>query len=389
MHRNVLSAASARLPASRLSVGVLRVFGPSPPALGCTRSAGFHTSGAHSFGKRMFRGLFGKRRSDTHDPGAPPRLSLLNQTSIPQDLRLPKPADPLNRISAGVLDLLASGVGGAFAGAATYYASGGALDLATAAGQGVALVLWVLRDGLGDHGNRSLGKRACKLEITARDSTLASPTACLARNAHFLLLPAVGLHPYVTVSFEVLMFWDVAALFLTPDARKVGDYALGTRVVDERPGREARAADMHVVEEVRALRADIERAMPGLLSARERAHPTLGWYENARWQIAGGSAATMGGMQPRATPLGTQGAAGGSHFPDERTDLLRPLRKSKDEQRPSLFDTTPLVSDRAGAGDGSRGPPLGMGGGLFSEVRGMDEGALPSGRVLHVHRPKK
>lgn len=419
-----------------------------------------------SFGSKLFRAF---RKKDNVRSDGSPRLSLLNQASLPEDLRLPKPGDPLNRVGAGFVDAFLSVIGGGLVGGATYAATGGAIDISVAAGQGVSLFLWAIRDVLGDHGNRSVGKRLFRLEITQRDGILATPMSCLGRSAYFLLAPFTVLHPYIGMSFEVLLFWDVATLFLTSDARKAGDYACGTRVVDERgqaaskgqqgqeaadraQAREQRVQEMYVVEEVRELREKIERGMPGLLAARERADPALSWYENARWQIAGGSAATQstGIPMPKAAQYTGRAADGvdalfGAGLPtglrsgfgtqqpmtvqaDSKTDLLRPLRKPGVEPRPSIFDTAPRiraglpgsVAVQVGSSAASEGglPAPGMGG-LFDEIRtsqvedahaasGASSGSVTgsehsissssagppkgssviAGRTLFVHKPK-
>jgi hypothetical protein len=103
----------------------------------------------------------------------------------------------------------------------------------TLCGQSTGLLAWAFRDGLGRGGNRSPGKALFGLELAYADGTLVSPMAALCRSSYVLLLPAVSLHPFVGLSLEVLLFFDVATLVLTQDARKAGDYMWGSRVVEE------------------------------------------------------------------------------------------------------------------------------------------------------------
>ncbi len=362
---------------------------PGRYTVSCVQYGGrraLHATGAASagFGTKLFRGLFRRKRRAEVDPDAPPRLSLLNQTALPEDLRLPRPADPLNRVAAGVLDVALAGAGGAAVGAAAFY-SGASGDLETAAiiGQTAALSLWVVRDGLGDGGNRSLGKRAFKVEVTLWDGTPAPPSLALSRNLYFLLLPLAGAHQYLGMAVETLLFWDVATLFLTPDARKAGDYALGTRVVDERPGRAERLEEAADAAEMRELRDRIEAASPGLLAARVKADPSLKSYEMAQAELAAAVAA-------------------------DATAVARLARAEKAAAAPATAaaGAAPPRSVFAAAEAAAAAPPtlpMGAGGmgGLFSEVRSAEVDAaagaaahpagsiVSGGRVLHVNRPKK
>jgi hypothetical protein len=194
---------------------------------------------------------------------------------------------------------------------------GGAPDVALAAGQGAALLLWVLRDALGDGGNRSWGKRLFRLELACADGTLAPPRAAALRSAYLLLLPLAGMHPFVNLTLETLLFADLATLVLTPDARKVGDYALGCRCVEERPGRAQRARDLREAEEVAELRRQIEQMAPGLLAAREKEAPQKKWYSIEHKILAGAAAGEAPLRRPsqqlqqegRLPPLPPSGAA--------------------------------------------------------------------------------
>lgn len=220
-------------------------------------------------------------------PGGIPALSLFDQTSLPEPLRLPLPADPLARLCAGIADgaVAAAGAAAAFYGAG---AAGVAPADASAAAQAAFLLLWAVRDALGDGGNRSLGKRAFNLELTHADGSLASRSAALSRSWYVLLVPAAGAHPFVGLSLELFLFFDVATLVLTPDARKAGDYMFGTRVVRERAGRRDRLADAADAVEATALREEIEAAAPGLLAQlAEETRAPRPWWELEKSALAG------------------------------------------------------------------------------------------------------
>ena len=233
----------------------------------------------------FFSSLFRRSRA----PGGVPSLSLFDQTSLPEPLRLPLPADPLARLCAGIVD---GAVAAAGAAAAFYSAEavGAASADAAAACQATFLLLWATRDALGDGGNRSLGKRVFNLELTRADGSLASRPAALARSWYVLLAPAAGVHPFVGLSLELLIFFDVATLVLTPDARKAGDYMFGTRVVRARAGRSDRLADAADAVEAATLREEIEAAAPGLLAQiAEETRAPRPWWELEKSVLAGPS----------------------------------------------------------------------------------------------------
>ena len=215
-------------------------------------------------------------------PGAaggalPPRVTLADQSALPEPLRLPRPGDPLARISAGIADAsLASLCGLAAAGALHY---GGAWEPALAAlsGQSLALLAWAARDGLGPGGNRSPGKALFALELTQADGSAAPPLAALCRSSYWLLLPAASLHPFVGLGLEVLLFFDVATLVLTQDARKAGDYMWGCRVVEELPGRAERLQECREAAELARLREEVAGLAPGVLEEEGLAEAPL-WH---------------------------------------------------------------------------------------------------------------
>lgn len=230
---------------------------------------------------KLFRGLFKKTSAGVGGGFLGPRITLFRQEALPEDLRLPVPANPGNRIAAGMLDLVTSLFGGGIVAASVFFSGVGDLDLASAAGQGTALVLWAFRDSFSCEGTRSIGKRVFKIEITNADGSLASPTACALRNWYYLAIPLMSVHPFVALTIDAMIFADVATLFVTEDGRKTGDYMFGTRVVDERPNREIRVMDQHEQMEMNALKAELESYAPGILDAREQKGPKL-WYEQQR-----------------------------------------------------------------------------------------------------------
>lgn len=203
-------------------------------------------------------------------------MTLFNQWMVPQDLQLPRPADPFRRLGAGIIDLLISSAAGCSAGAATWFTTYDPF-LTMNVASGVALAGWVVRDSLGDGGNRSIGKRLYKVELAHWDGSLPTRTQALLRNWYFLVLPAMKFHALLDMAGGMLFVFDIASVMLTQDARKVGDYMFGTRVVDERPDRAARVAEGRAVEEIRMLRDEIEALAPGLLKSSE--HPDDEWYE--------------------------------------------------------------------------------------------------------------
>jgi uncharacterized RDD family membrane protein YckC len=201
------------------------------------------------------------------DSGVSSRLSLHNQDSIPEPLRLPRPADPLARLGAGLLDAGISIVGGSVAGYLAFL--GSALpEVGLAAAQGTAIALFSFRDAFGDEGNRSIGKKVFSLELALWDGQLPSPSSCAARSWYLCLIPIASLHPVLLASLEVGLFFDLASLLLTQDARKAGDYMFGTRVVEERPGRDERVKEYIEQVEIEKVREEIEALQPGLLTRR-------------------------------------------------------------------------------------------------------------------------
>jgi uncharacterized RDD family membrane protein YckC len=255
------------------------------------------------------------------------KLTLADQTFLPPDLRLPRPGDPLTRIRAGIIDAALAACVGGCVGAAAHLGLGVTLQEAVGYGNGGALLLWVARDTLAPGRNRSPGKAAMGLELATRDGMVAAPGAAALRNAHFLLLLAAPLHPVGAVALEAALFFDAATCVFTPDARKVGDYVAGCRVVEERPGRSERLRDAAEAAEARALEARVRAAAPGLLEAEG-----LGarhWWEEgggggARFLVeptAGGAGGGGGG--------GTRAAAGGG---------AGALRRAEGKVVPPIFE---------------------------------------------------
>ena len=214
---------------------------------------------------RQLGRLFRKGGTSSPSSTGMPKLTLFNQSMLPEELRLPLPADPMSRICAGLVDLSLCAACGVGLAAASHYGMGLEALSASGLGQGAGLVLWAARDGLGPGGNRSPGKAMLGLELVTSDGTLVSPMAALCRSSYFLLLPATPLHPFVGLTLEVLLFWDLATLLFTQDSRKAGDYMWGSRVVEELPGRDLRVLDYREAQEIEELRMKLEKVAPGWL----------------------------------------------------------------------------------------------------------------------------
>ena len=193
-------------------------------------------------------------------------------------------------------------LGGAALGGAVQLVTNDA-NLAWSALQGGSLLLWVLRDSLGDGRNRSIGKRVCGVEITNWDGSLASPAHAALRNWYFFAAPLAFIHPIAEMVWTVMLVFDVSSLFFTQDARKLGDYMFGTRVVNEREGRLARIQDRADAQEIAQLRKEIESlsgSLPrGLESSQVEAHAR----EMATTPLTGDETARASGSSSHAPPL--------------------------------------------------------------------------------------
>jgi hypothetical protein len=252
--------------------------------------------------RSTYNALFRRARPGAASGALPPRITLYDQSALPEPLRLPRPGEPLSRICAGIADAGLAAACGLCAASALHY--GGSSEVAVLSGQSVALLAWAARDGLGPGGNRSPGKALFGLELTQADGSLPSPLAALCRSSYWLLLPAASLHPFVGLGLEVLLFFDLATLVLTQDARKAGDYMWGCRVVEELPGRAARLQEYHEAVELAQLRERAAQLAPGLLEEE-------GLAEGALWH-------TPSSRPPPLAPLGapssssSSGGGGGS-----------------------------------------------------------------------------
>ncbi len=325
------------------------------------------------------RGLLGRvfgRKSTTppgpSDEGAPRSTSFLYGESLPDDLRLPQPAAPIRRLIAGLIDVALAGVGGSATGGLVY-ATTGDVAISVSAAQGVTLTLWMLRDCLGDHGTRSMGKRVLSLEITNWDGTIASPTTCMVRNLYMGLVPVLTFHPLLSLTFEMLVFFDMASFAVTADARRVGDYMLGSRVVGERPGREERVRDLYDAQEVEAIKEEIEHLAPGLLAQL----PEAQWYDEVQTGLRkAGKASTP--------PVAAAAAA-----------VVPPTSSTRSSKAGSANSA---ASSRKAPPSSAPGPaasqaPTGSLGGFFAEVRGQEPASKGSQGAAKQHylstRPPK
>jgi uncharacterized RDD family membrane protein YckC len=229
----------------------------------------FHTSAVLE--NRIFRGLkrlIGKSSTSIPSDHVSSRLTLFNQSSLPPEYRVPVPANPLARISAGVVDLSISIAAGYSASVGIDWYTSGLSELSEYAGHGVGVAMWMLRDTLGDEGNRSIGKRMFKVEIVYVDGTPVSQQHALLRNWYFLGLPLIVFHPFVNLLAQGFLVWDLSSVLLTQDARKAMDYAFGMRVVDELPNRLERLKQQEIDFEILQIEEEIERLSPGLLAAK-------------------------------------------------------------------------------------------------------------------------
>jgi uncharacterized RDD family membrane protein YckC len=235
-----------------------------------------------SLRRRWLRGLLGQ------GDAASTQTSLLKQEGIPPELRLPLPGDPMSRLGAGLVDLIIAGTSGACLGAVTQ-ALGGDADIYAFVGQSASLATWILRDALSPDGNRSIGKRLFKLELAHWDGSLPSIVSAAARNAYFLALPLSQVHPMLEMVWTLVLVFDISSIFFTQDARKLGDYILGTRVVDERAGRADRLKDQDELAEMAVLEAELRELSPAVgnstsaSSASGSAASSSGTPQQSRW----------------------------------------------------------------------------------------------------------
>jgi hypothetical protein len=196
------------------------------------------------------------------------RVTLFNQSKLPEDLRLPLPAEPFFRTLAGLTDLLVSLAIGCTAYLAVRHGVGD-LGLALNAGGGAALAAWMVRDAVCDEGNRSLGKKIFRMEITDAEGGLATRTACLLRSWHYGIIVLMPLHPAFDLTAGAILVFDLASLLVTPDARKLADYTLGTRVTMERPNRALRVQDATEADELALIRAQLMKSAPDFIKEQD------------------------------------------------------------------------------------------------------------------------
>lgn len=235
--------------------------------------------------RRWLKGLFGRNNESEGT-----QTSLLKQEGIPLELRLPLPGDPMSRLGAGLVDIFIAGSAGIGAGTLVQ-ALGGDTATTSLAAQGTALALWVLRDALSADGNRSIGKRLFKLELANWDGSLPSVAHAAVRNAYFLALPLSQVHPLLEMVWTLVLVFDLSSILFTQDARKLGDYVLGTRVVDERPGRAARVQDQIELAEMQDLQAEIEELTPVVSKSAKHEDGVTNvssskpWFESVRQEV--------------------------------------------------------------------------------------------------------
>lgn len=136
------------------------------------------------------------------------------------------------RLGAAFLDVGVSiMVGGAFAGAVY-------VDLGDSQASIVAFsfALWgsfVLRDAVLEQGTRSLGKRACGLEIVTTDGNLPVRRHTILRNLNFLAYGGITAFGDLAPLLLALAGGDLLLLMLSPERRKIGDWIGCTKVINE------------------------------------------------------------------------------------------------------------------------------------------------------------
>ena len=97
--------------------------------------------------------------------------------------------------------------------------------------------------------------------------------------------------------WTLVLVFDLSSVLFTQDARKVGDYAFGTRVVDERPGRAGRELDLAERAEIAELEAEVKELTveppttpgsdPAIVTAGSRKKPEQAWYTSVREEVIG------------------------------------------------------------------------------------------------------
>jgi len=301
-------------------------------------------------------------------------FDLFHQDNIPKDLQLPKPGDPFYRFGAALFDGILSSLGGLVTGGIVYYCTQYNLDIAIPTGQATTLVLWILRDAFGDEGNRSIGKRLFNLEITNNDGTLINNLwISLFRNWYFGLVPILTYHPLINMTFEVCLFFDAASFLLTPDARRVGDYIFGSRVVEERPNRTERIQDMYEQLEMIELRNEIEKLAPGTLNGL-RNHPIYGntvaapWYDGIQAKLHADTIAKLKADKDQEKRNNTTTSSNSQSIPQSMVYKGEQLSTDNNELK-NEYDTK--NASNTGSNESTS---IGGLGGLFSEVKGFQEG---------------
>ena len=140
--------------------------------------------------------------------------------------------------------------------------------------------------------------------------------------------------------WTLVLVFDLSSILFTQDARKLGDYVFGTRVVDERPGRKERELDLQEQSEMEFLRAEIRELTPRIsaqapISLDSSKPPSQSWYASVRQEVVGadviGAAIKSGKGNPNESPPATASTAGG----DTAAFLQHPPSKPKQAKKTS------------------------------------------------------
>jgi hypothetical protein len=184
---------------------------------------------------------------------------------VPADLAMPTRAPVLRRAIAATVDGCFSLFCGTVVGTVAQAVGGVGVAESWWAALATASVVFAFRDGLGGSGTRSWGKALAGLEVVLWDGQVAPREACLLRNVPVLVFVAAPSVELVRELILLALVFDLGSMAATEQGKRIGDYALGTRVVLERPGRAVRLLDLREQERMEELEAEMSTLAPDLL----------------------------------------------------------------------------------------------------------------------------
>lgn len=147
------------------------------------------------------------------------------------------------RLGAAFIDLVAT------CGAMGVYSSIMWLEMGEKCLPGIAILMFVgfmWRDATLEQGSRSLGKRYMGLEIVRSDGTLPSRLQSVGRSVYFPLhyvLISAGLLEMFELVYVSGGLFALDMVLMVAAGRRLGDYAFGTRVIEEQEDRDLRVQD--------------------------------------------------------------------------------------------------------------------------------------------------